>query len=104
MIKVLKTSSRRVSAEEEAFMDLVYAGDFKPPESVAYYLKGFGNAKLPDQRELIRARPCNVVASEDGSIGWFGRVDQNTHHLYGSCPCLAVYVKRIQNDFKLLSG
>ena len=47
----------------------------------------------------FRARPRQSVASEDGSIGSFGRVDHNKHYLYASYPCLAVYVKRIQNDF-----
>lgn len=100
MLKILKASGRKVSSEEEAFMDLVYAGNFTPPEPIAYYLKGFGNYKLQNQRELrFRASNRPIVQSADGSIGWFGRVDHNTHYLYASYPCLAVYVKRIQNDF-----
>ena len=43
MIKVLKMSGRRVTADEEAFIVLVYSGNFKPSESLSYYLKGFGN-------------------------------------------------------------
>ena len=99
-LRVFKKSGRRATADEEAFMDLVYEGDFRPPESLAFYLKGFGNCKLQNQRELrFRAKPCQAVVSEDGRIGWFGRVDHNTHYLYASYPCLAVYIKRIQNDF-----
>lgn len=100
MLKVLSLSSRRVTAEEEAFMTQVYNGNYHPPEALNYYLKGIGNTKLQNQRELrFRARPRPSVASRDGSIGWFGKIGPENHFLYASYPCLPVYLKRIQADF-----
>ncbi|KAI4475975.1 hypothetical protein M0804_013960 [Polistes exclamans] len=73
-LKVLMISGRRVSLEEETFMNLVYAGGYRPPASISFYLKGFGNTKLQNQRKLkFRMRPRPVHQSEDGSIGWFGQ-------------------------------
>lgn len=102
LYKILKMSGRRITAEEESFMDMVYAGDYHPPASIAYYLKGFGNVKIQNQRELrFRARPRQAIPSEDQSIGWFGRLDANTHYLYAAYPCLPIYLKRIQADIVL---
>jgi hypothetical protein len=100
LLRVLSLSSRRITADEESFMAQVFNGNFSPPESLSFYLKGFGNAKLQNQRDLrFRAKPRPTIASADGSIGWFGKIDQNTHYLYATYPCLAVYMKRIQADW-----
>ena len=89
----------------EEFMRLVYEGDFRPPEPIAFYLQGLGCTTLQNQRELrFRMRPRRYVAYEDGSFGWFGRVDGNTHYLYASYPCLAVFIKRIQEDFNFTTN
>lgn len=50
LFKVLKISGRRITSSEESFKDMVYAGEYQPPESIAYYLKGFGNTKIQNQR------------------------------------------------------
>ena len=91
LLKVAYGSARPLTCDEEEFMRLVYEGDFRPPEPIAFYLQGLGCTTLQNQREIrFRMRPRRYVAFEDGSFGWFGRVDGNTYYLYASYPCLAV--------------
>ncbi|KAI4476231.1 hypothetical protein M0804_013771 [Polistes exclamans] len=74
-----------------------------PHKLLFFYLKEIGNTRLPNQRDLkFRVRPRPLIASKDGSVvGWFGRVGPQTHFLYAAYPCLAVFMKRIQEDWNI---
>ncbi|XP_053989691.1 uncharacterized protein LOC128882147 [Hylaeus volcanicus] len=98
--RVLKALDMCRRPEEDKFMWMIYDGKYDVPAIIGYYMDGIGNTELNGRNLWIRAKPRTYVRSADDRIGWFGKITNETHYLYASYPCLAVYLQRIQSDIK----
>nr|AXA52550.1 putative RdRp [Linepithema humile partiti-like virus 1] len=102
MLKKHESNGFNLKTAEREFSNSVIDAKLKPPTMLTSYMDGFGNTTLPSGRELIfRMLPRNYVEDETtGTIGWFGKVDPQTHYMYMEYPNLAVYMYRITQDIR----
>ncbi|XP_076299427.1 uncharacterized protein LOC143218238 [Lasioglossum baleicum] len=99
LLKLKKRTGAILEYSERVFMDAIYNADLHIPAALNDYLTGFGNFKLYGIEVKVKFKSLKYLTSnDDGSVGWFGRVDHTTHWMYMSYPCLAVYLARIQMD------
>lgn len=99
LLKVLDLSGRPLTHDEDSFMRMIYAGEYSVPALLGYFMDGIGNTKLNQREVRVRASKRTYVRSdEDGSVGWFGKIGPDTHYLYASYPCLAVYATKVALD------
>ncbi|XP_033220013.1 uncharacterized protein LOC117174767 [Belonocnema kinseyi] len=70
-------------------------------ELLTTYLKGFGDTDIYDHESSIRCSFFNFKFVEGG---WFGKVSKDTHFLYKSYPCLAVFTQAMIQDLKFTNG
>lgn len=88
---------------EEQFVQQVKQRKYALPELFTKYLSGFGNTAIPSGRELkfrMLRPPEGAQTRADNKNGWFGEVDEDSHFLYKSYPCLPVYALRVQQDLR----
>lgn len=100
MLKKQELNSYRTTTEERDFMRMVYEANLEPPVAIDTLMSSIGNVTLPNGREMkFRLLDRKYHESEDQeTFGWFGPVSNQTHYLYASYPCLAVYIERIRQD------
>lgn len=84
--------------DEDWFLGNIYNGSFNPPAMIAHYLAGFGNVELDGIKLDVRFKQRDYVTVPGHSKGWFGAFGPQTHTLYRSYPCLAVYAQRMVQD------
>lgn len=101
LLQVYRDNQFEIEPFEETFIKQVDAGEYLVPSVLATYLNGFGNTSIPSGRDLKLNLRRPEYENVDDLPGWFGQVGANTHYLYKSYPCLAVYAYRIQHDLGL---
>lgn len=90
-----------LSASENQFVESVSDLRIEVPRVLAHFLSGFGNLRLSTGREvLFRLLSGRNYQRAGSSVGWFGRVGEDTQPHYQSYPCLAVYACRILESMR----
>lgn len=97
-----------LSYDEREFLSEVKQGQFVIPNLLQIYLDGIGNITVPEGRELrFKLLRPHYVRGAFGNVaipGFFDRVGPDTHFLYKSYPCLAVYFDRLLHDMAAHPG
>lgn len=101
LLEVVRDNQFQISPDEIRFIEQINDGEYLVPSVLSTYLSGFGNTFVPSGREVkfvMKRPPRRATKRADDKVGWFGRVNADTHYLYRSYPCLPVYASRIQAD------
>nr|WAK75587.1 MAG: hypothetical protein [Partitiviridae sp.] len=98
MLHIHAANGFQTSRDEDAFVQRVSEGRYPLPEPITDFIMGFGNVTLLSGAYVQFQLLPRQYQQAGGLPGWFGRVGSQTHYLYKSYPCLAVFARRIQED------
>lgn len=98
MLYVHELNGGFITYDESNFVRALQANLLKLPKPIATFVNSIGNATLPGSGDVKFRLKEHEYERAAGITGWFGQVNELTHWLYASYPCLAVYVRRMQRD------
>ncbi|CAH1106824.1 unnamed protein product [Psylliodes chrysocephalus] len=100
LLKIHIENSFDANYETTKFVRDIDNAKYFYPKTLSRYLSGFGNTRIVGGRSLKFYYPPAVarkVTVDD--LRWWGRVNDQTHHLYLNYPCTAVYYSRVVHDY-----
>jgi len=83
------------------FCESMETSSFVFDEPIVKPTEGLGDTIGPGERNLLFTIPDINFVAAGGVNGWFGRVDHQTHYLYGAYPCTATYAYRIIQELTM---
>lgn len=108
LLRLLKVKDKMMTRDELDFHNRVKAANLMVPTLLQDYISCLGDVTFYNghfrERYDFTMLSIEYFTSADGSSGWFGKINANTHILYQMYPCLSVYARRIIQDLLYTAG